>query len=381
MNADFTSWTYLFVSAALLGIAFSLYLLFGRGPNRVGDRLLGLFLLLFSLTLGERAGCWTGYLTCYPHLYAVTSPVYFALGPVLFLYVTSILKPAHLYRVRNLIHFLPFMVFLGFMLPSYLQPDAARPEVLAGVRDSSSVSLRSAGISAAQTLHLFGYSLVILFFTSFRVFRSKVRANDFSTLKGRWIKVIGYNFLGYTLCFTLYHLLAPPSPPGIGGFGYVLTGGMAACVLSIVYLGNANRGYADSLLRNTNHGDKLEKTDIKDSEAMHYTDQLLTYMDLEKPHKDGELKLDDLARELSIPAVYLLKVMNERLGKGYSEFINDYRVRDAKKILSDPEKRDYRMLRVAFESGFSSRSAFRKAFKRITGMTPSKYRSQELNRR
>lgn len=96
-------------------------------------------------------------------------------------------------------------------------------------------------------------------------------------------------------------------------------------------------------------------------DAKRYKKEILTYMDLEKPYKDGEIRLDNLARELSIHPNHLSQVLNDMIGKNFFEFINDYRVEEAKKILSDPSKKDYKVLRVAFESGFNNKTSFNKA--------------------
>ena len=99
-------------------------------------------------------------------------------------------------------------------------------------------------------------------------------------------------------------------------------------------------------------------------------------MEQEKPYLDGDLKMADLAGQLSIPSHHLSQIINERLDKNFFEFVNAYRVEQAKRILRDPQKQDYKILRVAFESGFNTKTTFNSAFKSEVGTTPSRYREQ-----
>jgi AraC-like DNA-binding protein len=67
-------------------------------------------------------------------------------------------------------------------------------------------------------------------------------------------------------------------------------------------------------------------------------------------------------------------VINERLEMNYSNFINSYRIQEAKILLFAPEKIDDSILDIAYEVGFNSKAVFNRAFKKFTGMTPSEFR-------
>ncbi|WP_298505023.1 helix-turn-helix domain-containing protein [uncultured Maribacter sp.] len=70
------------------------------------------------------------------------------------------------------------------------------------------------------------------------------------------------------------------------------------------------------------------------------------------------------------------EIINQYAKQNFNDFINCYRVQEAKKMLSDEDKKKYTISSVAFDSGFSSLSSFNSAFKKFEGQTPSSYRKK-----
>ncbi|WP_431165385.1 helix-turn-helix domain-containing protein [Tenacibaculum halocynthiae] len=102
--------------------------------------------------------------------------------------------------------------------------------------------------------------------------------------------------------------------------------------------------------------------------------QLKEFMDAKKPFKNPNLKSSDIANELSISTHQLSQLLNDSIGKSFSNFVNEYRVEEAKQIISSNTK--YTLDAIGKESGFNSKSTFYTYFKRVVGVTPSKYREQ-----
>jgi ligand-binding sensor domain-containing protein/AraC-like DNA-binding protein len=100
-------------------------------------------------------------------------------------------------------------------------------------------------------------------------------------------------------------------------------------------------------------------------------------MEEEKVFLDPELSLQALARKLGIHYNYLSRIINERFGKSYNDYVNGYRIGEAERMLTDPGNRDQTILDIAYATGFYSKSVFNTAFKKITGMTPSQYRKRK----
>jgi AraC-like DNA-binding protein len=120
---------------------------------------------------------------------------------------------------------------------------------------------------------------------------------------------------------------------------------------------------------------KYEKSQLTPERSERYLNKLLQFMEAERPYVDGDLTIQKLAERLSIPASHLSQTINERLGKSFPDFINSYRVKEAKKKLLDPALKHLSVLGIAEEVGFNSKSSFNAVFKKHTDMTPSEFRA------
>jgi AraC-like DNA-binding protein len=87
--------------------------------------------------------------------------------------------------------------------------------------------------------------------------------------------------------------------------------------------------------------------------------------------KNPNLKLNDLADEINVSAHKLSQLLNDNLGKGFTLFINEYRIEEACKILSTTE--NLTIEAISDEVGFNSKSTFFSTFKKLKGMTPAMY--------
>lgn len=121
---------------------------------------------------------------------------------------------------------------------------------------------------------------------------------------------------------------------------------------------------------------KYEQSRLTDAEKKEYRDKLEQYFANEKPFLNPELTINDVAHALDISAKYLSQVINESLQKNFYDFINSYRIEEAKKKLKNEEDTKKTVLEVLYDSGFNSKSAFNTAFKKHTGYTPTQYRKQ-----
>jgi len=94
----------------------------------------------------------------------------------------------------------------------------------------------------------------------------------------------------------------------------------------------------------------------------------------EKLFLNSSLNLGEVARKLSVVPRYLSQVINELKKQNFYDYVNGYRIEEAKKILSDPAHDSEKILSVLYDCGFNSKSVFNTVFKKYTGITPSEYR-------
>jgi AraC-like DNA-binding protein len=92
--------------------------------------------------------------------------------------------------------------------------------------------------------------------------------------------------------------------------------------------------------------------------------------------KNPNLKLNDLADEVNVSAHQLSQLLNDRLGKSFTLYVNEYRIQEACRILSTAE--NLTIEAISEEVGFNSKSTFFSAFKKLKGMTPATYQQSAV---
>ncbi len=104
--------------------------------------------------------------------------------------------------------------------------------------------------------------------------------------------------------------------------------------------------------------------------------RLTTQMETEKPFLNEDLSLSILAEQSQISQSHLSQIINQHFQRNFYDFVNQYRVEEAKKKLSSPEFDHLSILGIAFECGFKSKSSFNRYFKKYTGSSPSEFKNK-----
>ena len=101
---------------------------------------------------------------------------------------------------------------------------------------------------------------------------------------------------------------------------------------------------------------------------------LTGYMQNHRPYLRADLRVSDLAAAVGVPSHVLSLLIKREFGSNFADFVNGYRVREAERLLLDPDREQFTIHSLALEVGFASKAPFNRAFKRQTGQTPSDYR-------
>ncbi len=132
----------------------------------------------------------------------------------------------------------------------------------------------------------------------------------------------------------------------------------------LVNLGHAIVGESDD--------EKYRRSALSQEQMQRIASKIEAAMNEMHLYRNPNLTLRDLASEVSSPPNYVSQTLNSELGKTYFDYINEWRIEAAKESLLKDEGN---VTEIALEVGFNSRSSFYKAFKRITGMTPTVFKN------
>jgi AraC-like DNA-binding protein len=104
-------------------------------------------------------------------------------------------------------------------------------------------------------------------------------------------------------------------------------------------------------------------------------DALKRLMADERIYRQENITIGGLATRLKIPEYRLRRLINQRLGyRNFNVFLNNHRIEEAKAALADPAQAEVPVITIAMDAGFQSLGPFNRAFKAVTGVTPTEYR-------
>ena len=120
--------------------------------------------------------------------------------------------------------------------------------------------------------------------------------------------------------------------------------------------------------------EKYQRSALDNQNATKIADKIELAMQQDKLYLDASLSLQKLAKHISTSPNYISQTLNETLGSNFFDYINQYRINEAKKQLKETKNT---VLDIAMNVGFNAKSSFYSAFKKETQLTPSQYRKSE----
>ena len=118
---------------------------------------------------------------------------------------------------------------------------------------------------------------------------------------------------------------------------------------------------------------KYQKSGLTFYEATQIKEKVYQAFERDKVYKDNEMGLNTLANHIRTDRYKVSQVINEHIALNFYSLLNQYRLKDAKKLLT--ENPDLSVKTVMYQVGFNSKTCFYGAFKKETGLSPNKFRN------
>ena len=125
---------------------------------------------------------------------------------------------------------------------------------------------------------------------------------------------------------------------------------------------------------------KYAKSGLSSEQMLDYKNRLENIMQTEQVFLMPDLTLPKLAKAINCSVNHLSQVINSGFGMSFFDYVNQYRIGNAREILTEVDSRRGAVLNVAFTVGFNSNSAFYAAFKKCVGETPAQYRRTQAKK-
>lgn len=332
---------------------------------RQANRLLAALLLVSALIIAH-AGLALHQLTGqYPHSIGAIWTLGLLVGPLLYLYIGSLLFDRPLTR-RTLLHFLPFALATLALLPFYLQPGAAK---LAWAMHPHAPLRWLLFASAPVKLIIFlGYAVATQRLV--RALPASPLLRGLRRLMVTWL--IGGALSVAAFAIEVLEFELPLSSDAIGALGLLcFVYGTAVLAMRLPL------GYKPQPAPPAAPKERYAETRLPEADRQRFLAALTAAMEQDQVYRDGELKLEQLAERLAMSGHELSQLINDACGANFQDYLNRYRVEALKLALHDAGQAGTSILDLALASGFNSKSALNRAFKKHTGVTPSEFRSQQ----
>ena len=376
---------------SLIGAVQTLFylILFNSKKKKVlSDYVLLLFLILLGLVFFDNYLRNTGFYETYPGLWGITYCFPLLIAPLMYYYAVLVTMQIQRFNWRYLFLALPFVWFLGYYMANYyVLPVVQKVEFF------QKASRNPWGMILAGEALIIGSGPVYAVLSLVRLHKhSKNIGAYFSFKEGislQWLKTVSYLVIVSDIIMLLTNLFSDFIPViTVETADNIMHASNVLLVFYVGFMGFRQKSIysssdekmqevADKQMNETgSEVSKYVKSGLKDTEAEKYYLLLLGLIEKEELYLDGKLSLKDVADRLNISNNYLSQIINQKTGKNFFRFINEYRVEKAKQLLADKAGK-YTILSIAYDCGFNSKSSFNTIFKEYTGKTPSGFLKTE----
>ena len=375
-----------FNNIALLIILFGAFLSFFstliiirlKHGNRKANRFFSLFLFCTSVFLVRGFLLLSGLYTGCPLAVELGDNVRYFFSPAFYFYVQTASDPDFRFKRYDLLHLIPLCFNLIVKMKFYFSAGADQIRFLSQWLDGSILQPGYFWDSISRALFFACLCLyIILSMRVYRKNREKIRQSfPLGAIHWSWIRILTHSLLP---CLVLWLLFIP----------FLITGhslrfffsALHLAVALVVFFGLFRIFSRPEILhsaRPLKSEKKYDRSSLSNRDYQMYFDRLNNFMEHKEGYTDPDLTLTGLAEALSIPRNDLSRIINQKTGKTFNDYINYYRIQKVIALFKDPLQKNETLLSLAFQAGFNSKTPFNSAFKKMTGESPVAFRKKFL---
>ena len=287
-------------------------------------------------------------------------------GPTVYLFVQSTLSEKR-FSKRDLVYYVPGLVYSIIITFYYILP----PSEIIVARAQSGELYRVIGILVGTGLAV-NLTFYILSILKFRALKKSLQSEVSYVVNVNFVKNFMIAIGGCLLIWVTVYFLSITNFPEIEIISREFI--WLAIALIILFL-----AYYQMVSPSVFQFERLSKASkyalskFTQEDLDHLKLKLEEVMHKKKPYLNSKLLKSELAVMLDINAPDLSRLLNERIGMNFFEYINYHRIHEFIRLAKSPKIEEKTLLGLAQEAGFHSKSTFNKSFKQIMGCPPSEY--------
>ena len=350
------------------------YLWLGKSKENRGNIFLSLIILQSSFYVLPDFLILTGLINYFPHAVRIYVIGSFLLGPITYFYVRTCTQKDFRVTKKMWFHFIPAVLDFIYQLPFYmLKGDEKIPYAFNFYLEGSFQQ------PLWLTLIKLGH-MAIYYFISIRIINRYRKhlpdtVSSYDNAFHRWLYWFCFVLITPIISSLIFIFINPDFSATFFNLSLFMVIITALSLLVIKPTLFHHFPHQMSELETAEiQKQKYENSNLQEVQKEKLLQQLLNHFEEKKPYLAPELSVKEISEQTQIPSHYLSQIINEKMNCTFLDFVNSYRVEEAKKLLANDNTKQYTILSIAYEAGFNSKSTFYSAFKKHVGTTPSGFR-------
>lgn len=376
--------SFLTYMGAFNGFLLTLIFLSYRKGNIEANRFFLIILVVLTLRLTDISLYISGEIWRVPFLAGTTYPLLFLIGPAFYLYTKKLWKNSFRLRFGHLLMLAPVSWYFWESSGWIFFDLNEKAEILKNTQpwvqqDISVIQFVNFGVLIVHT-GLYLAFVVRDLLRHKRLIVENSSDND-EILKFEWLKKLTIGlFLYVTGFFITMVLLATTDKYGLlidRAWIVVLTFFIHAVGFLAIqqprFFGKEIYELEDE---DFSKNEKYKNSPLEEVKAEEYFQKLKKLMEEEKLFLNHNLRASEVASKLGLPVYQLSHLLSIKNKFNFFDFVNGYRIEEAKRMLNDSLNNHLTILAIGMEAGFNNKSSFNRAFKKFTGETPSSFKKE-----
>ncbi|HTO36413.1 MAG TPA: helix-turn-helix domain-containing protein [Flavobacterium sp.] len=363
-------------------LLWAIVLLLENSTKSPAKHFLGFFMLAATLVYFSHAVYFTKHYDFYLYIDPIYNLASLSVYPLFYWYI-KVLTAEPYYDFKNIVHLIPalfvslslaFVYFLMDAPEQFLRVVLFRDESLVGTYPKLWIVQKSLLVFARMAFFI---QVVVYLYLGMRRIEKyrKLVSNFYSNIEGRdmkWVKWLIFIFSITALVSTISNFL---------GRCYFLEESFILIIPALVftvllftigYLGVKQTHTVKEFIKDEDESDLYENLSPFES----LKTELVSLFEDENLFKRSDLRINHVGQILNSNRTYISKLINEEFNCSFTDFVNSYRIEEAKKLLKSKQPNLHTLEYIAETSGFSSVGSLIRIFKQFEGITPGGYRKK-----
>ena len=363
--------TFTSITCFFLSLLLAFFLLSVKSRNRISNPLFASFLILFALDLS--AYFHNLFLEPFSDFVLFKGLLAFLQMPILYFYVLSVCYSDFKLKAKHLLHAIPFVLANLLLIPRFYTKDADYLFEL--WKDYNSIYEL---VLIHFSIHTQFIVYILLFFLILKRYKTLYHQNfsDTATKTHEWL-------FQFTLVSAILHTVVIIKSvlkyTSVASFSSTMQLIVSILALGVICWYVLKALKHPDLFNAVNSSLEVipEKLSVNRESKNEKIEQLSSFMASEKPYLNPSLSIRNLADQMEMNARELSILINQSLNQHFFDFVNEYRINEAKQLLKDSSQKELTVLEILYKVGFNSKSSFNTAFKKHTGTTPTQFRRHQ----